>query len=173
MLTRNERRSGRQLGEHVAGQVLANHPRARAEAGQDPPALLGRLAGRRQVEELEAGRPALGPARQAGDLLGPDGDLVEVAEQPLHLPRSKSEVVRPDLEQAARDPPAGEVEGRLRARADQDREARRQVVDEPFEGLFGGRRFEHVEVVDHEQDPAGRHLLEGPAGRLDASASPG
>ena len=38
---------------------------------------------------------------------------------------------------------------------------------------LGGRRFEHVEVVDHEQDPARRHLLEGTAGGLDRGPAAG
>src|SRR5258706_354286 len=58
----------RQIGEDVPGEVLADGPAARRRDAQDPPPLVGGLAPGREMEELEAGGPSLGPARERRDV---------------------------------------------------------------------------------------------------------
>ena len=104
-----------QVGHHVPRQVLADQAAAGADRGQDPAALLRRLAARREMEQLEAGRPALGPAGEDGQLVGRDGLAVVVAEQALDLPCPEPELVGADLQQLAADAEPAEVDRRAAA----------------------------------------------------------
>ena len=153
----------RQPGHHVLRQVLAEQAAARPRAAQDAPPLLRRPATGRQVEQLEASRPALRPPREHREVGGRDRVVVDVAEQLLDLPRPEPEVVRGDLEQLVGEPQAREVEPGRDAGRDDEREPRRRVVDEPPERGLGRGVLEVVEVVDHEQDrpaPGARSGLE-------------
>ena len=148
-----------QLGQDVAGEVVAQEPGARADAAEDPPPLVRRLAARREVEQLQAGRPALRPTREDGQLARRHRIAVEVAEQPLDLPRPEAEVVALDLEEVARDAQARQVEVRPDARRGEDPEPRRRVVDQPAEHRLRGRALERVQVVDDQRRrPAGPRL---------------
>ena len=94
--------------QHVLGEVLAQQPAAHLGPAQHAPPLVGGPAAGREVEQLEAGRPALGPAGQHREVARQHRVVVDVAEQLLDLPGAEPQVVRPELEQLARDPRAAE-----------------------------------------------------------------
>ena len=92
-----------QVRHDVPGEVLPDEAAARTDGRQDPAALVGRLAAGREVEELEAGRPALRPAGEDREIVRRDRVAVVVAEEPLDLPRpgtagrpGRSRAARPD-----------------------------------------------------------------------------
>ena len=162
-----------QVGQDVPRQVLADEPAAGPDRGEDPAPLVRGLAARREVEQLEAGRPALGPAGEDGQLVGRDGLAVVVPEQALDLPRPEPQVVRADLDEVAGDAQAAQVDRRREPRPDDDREPARGVLDEPPERDLGGRPLEAVGVVDDEQRPFGWARLEGPAASWTVTQPPG
>ena len=141
----------RQPGQHVLGEVLAQQPAAHLGAAEDPPPLVGGPAARREVEQLEAGRPALGPAGEHREVARRHRVVVDVAEQLLDLPGAEPQVVRPELEQLAGHAQAGKVDRGRHAAGDDDRQPLRGVVDEAAERGLGGGPLERVAVVDDER----------------------
>ena len=162
-----------QVGQDVPRQVLADEPAAGPDRGEDPAPLVRGLAARREVEELEAGRPALGPAGEDGQLVGRDGLAVVVPEQALHLPRPEPQVVRADLDEVAGDAQSAQVDRRREPRPEDDREPARGVLDEPAERDLRGRPLEAVGVVDDEERAFGGARLEGPCRVLDRDPATG
>ena len=162
---RPERRG--QLVEHVAREVLANQSPRRPCPGQDPPSVLGRLAARREMEQLQPRGPALGPARERGQIGRRDRVPVEVAEQPFRLPCPEAQVVRPDLQQLPGDPEPRQVERRRDAGPDEDRQPRRRVLHEPAQRRLGRRALQGVQVVDDEHRRALGAPIERARGLLD------
>ena len=98
--------------QHVLGEVLAQQPAAHLGPAEHPPPLVGGPAAGREVEQLEAGRPALGAAREHREVARQHGVVVDVAEQLLDLPGAEPEVVRPELEQLAGHAEPGQVDRR-------------------------------------------------------------
>ena len=161
-----------QLRDDVSREVVAHEPGAGTEARQDPQPLVARLAARGEVEELQPRGPPLRPPGEACKLVRPERVVVEVAEQPLHLPRPKAQVVHADLQQRPGDPAPREVERGDSSRPGKDRERRRRVVDEAFEGSLRGRSRERVEVVHDQEEVRRRSGLEPGRGILDARPAP-
>ena len=71
-----------------------------------------RQPGGRQVEQLQRGHPTAGPPLQLGDLVGQQRPAVQLAEQPVDLPRPEAQVVGADLAHVAGQPHPAEVERR-------------------------------------------------------------
>jgi hypothetical protein len=169
-----------QLGENVASEVLAQEAGARADAAEDAASLVGRLAPGRQVEQLEPGRPALRSAGEDRKLARRHRIAVEVAEEPLHLPRSEPEVVALDLEEVAGDVEARQVEIRMDARPGENPQPRRGVVDETAQRSLGRGSFQGVQVIDDERCRTAGPLLQrarrvldiAPAGRQPGQRGP-
>ena len=157
-----------QPDEHVLGEVLAQEAPAHLGAAQQPPALVGGAAPRREVEQLEPRGPALRPARQHGEVARQHGVVVDVAEQLLDLPGPEPQVVRPELQELARDAQPGEVDRRRHAAGDDHGEPRRRVIDQATERGLRGRALEGVPVVDHQRGRRRRVRLEGLGDVLDA-----
>ena len=139
-----------QLREDVAGEVVAQQTSAGANSAEDPASLVGRLAPCREVEQLQPGGPTLRAAGEDGKLARGHRVAVEVAEQPLHLPRAEAEVVALDLQEVAGHAQAREVEVRSDARRGEDPQPWRRVVHQPAEDRLGSGALERVQVVDHE-----------------------
>ena len=160
-----------QVGQDVPGQVLADEPAAGPDRGEDPAPLVRGLAARREVEQLEAGRPALGPPGEDGQLVGRDGLAVVVPEQALHLPRPEPQVVRADLDEVAGDAQSAQVDRRReratrrRSRASAGRTRRTGRARPPRPSPRGrGRRRRRAARVR-------RARLEGPCRVLDRRPS--
>ena len=119
------------------------------------------------MEELKAGGPALGPPGQLSELFGRKRLAVEIAKETFDFPRTKAQVFAADLEQGTRDSQPREVEPGKRARADQERDAGRGVVDEPLEGELGRTVLEGVEIIDDEERAAPSPGLERASRRFD------
>ena len=156
-----------ELREDVPCQVLAQEPRAGPDPAEDPPALIGGLATRREMEQLQPGRPALGAPREHRKLGGRHRVAVEVAEEALHFPGSEAQVVALDLEQLAGDVQARQVEVRANSRRGKDPQPRRRIVHESAEHRFGGRALKGVQVVDDEDGLAAGPLLQRSRSILD------
>ena len=159
--------------QHVLGEVLAQQPAAHLGPAQHPPPLVGRPAARREVEQLEARRPALGPACEDREVARQHGVVVDVAEQLLDLPGPEPQVVGPELQQLARDPEPGQVDRRRDAARDDQREPRRGVVDEAPQRALGVRALQRMAVVDDERGRGDRPRLEGLRDVLDARPAAG
>ncbi len=67
------------------------------------------------MEQLQPGRPPVGPSGQLGQLDRREGRVIHIAEELLHLPRAESERVAVDLHQVTRETEPREVEARLAA----------------------------------------------------------
>ena len=99
--------SSRQPGEHVVGEEVPVRPGAPADLGEHGPPLARRQPDGRHVEQVQGGDPAAGAALQLGDLVGQQRAVVQLAEQPVDLPRAEAQVVGADLAHARRPAAAG------------------------------------------------------------------
>ena len=102
-LQQEVRQLGLEIGEHVAREVLAREREVRAEAGQQAPSLGRRATAAGEVEELEAGGPALGPAREHREVARRQRLAVDLPEELLDLPRAEAEIVGVQLQEVAGD----------------------------------------------------------------------
>ena len=160
---------GRQIAEHLADEVGAHQPRPAGQVGQRPPPLRRWAALGQQVEHREPGRPPGGALRQRRGVLGRQRLVVDLAEQPLDLPRAEPQVVGVDHVHRAVDPQRRHVQPDDPARAEHHAQRRRRERDHPRQPVLRRRARDGVEVVEHEQHVApggveyGRHVLERPA----------
>ena len=121
------------------------------------------------MEEHEARRPALGPTFESRHVSGRERLFVDVAEQPLDLPGSKSEIIGIDLEKRTGDELSGPVQVRTRARGDQDSEPRGPPCEETLECSLGRGAAQGMEIVDHEEGRLLQCSAERVHGVLDVS----
>ena len=154
---------GLEVGQDVPREVLAGEREVRAEACEQTPPFGRRAAAARQVEQLQSCGPALGATGQHGEVARRQGLAVHVAEQLLDLPRAEPQVVGVELEQAAGDEQAGQVDVGATARGREDPHARGQMLDESLELVLGGRPEQRVQVVDAQHERLGE-LVERDAG---------
>ena len=157
---------GRQLVEDVARQVLARQPRAAAQRGEDSTALERRLARGGQVEELQPRRPTLGAACQLSELFRRQGLAVEVTKQAFDLPGAKPQVLAADLQQRSGDAQPRQIEPWQRTGTDQERDARRRIVDEALEGELRRTVLQGVQIIDDKQGPPSAPGFQGMGGCL-------
>ena len=125
------------------------------------------------MEELKASRPALCAACQLSELFRRKRLAVEIAKETFDFPGTKTQVVTTDLEQGARDAQSREVEAGKRARADQEGDVGRGVIDEPLERELGRTVLQGVQVIDDEQRAGPVPGLQGASGGLDRVPSIG
>ena len=84
--------------------------------------------------------------------------LVEVAEEPLHLPRPETQIIARELQQGTGHTQSRQVERRRHTPRGNDRQRRRRIVEEPLEGGLRLRVLERMQIVDDEQQ-----VVTGPA----------
>ena len=103
-----------------------------------------------QGRQVDGRRPALGPIRQAPDLLRA-AVVAEGVHERAHLPLIEGQLVRPDLEQLAvrAEPRQWQVRGS--STREHDAEPARPVVREARKHIQGGRIHDAVHVVEDEQ----------------------
>ena len=145
-----------QPAEHVVGEEVPVRAAAPPDVGDRGPALARRQAVGGQVEQLQGGDPAAGAALELGDLVGRQRPLVQLAEQPVDLPRPEPQVVGADLAEARPEAQPGQVERRPVARQRHEVDRRRQVVEHLGEGPLARRPDDGVELVDDDEQPARR-----------------
>ena len=116
---------GGQVAEHLADEVGAHQPRPAGQVGQRPAPLRRWAALGEQVEHREPGRPPGGALRQRRGVLGRQRLVVDLAEQPLDLPRAEPQVVGVDDVHRAVDPQRRHVQPDDPARAEHHPQRRR------------------------------------------------
>ena len=154
-----------QLADDLLGEVLVELALGAAER-RDEGADLARVpivdGG---SNELQRGRPALGPPRELGEDGGLEAHVVRLAEEPLRLGGVEAEVVGPELGDLAERPQASEADRRLAPAGEHERHPLRPSGQELAQDVPDvGRVVDQVEVVEDEGRRvvrAARRALEG------------
>ena len=107
----------------------------------------------RQRREVQAGRPALRPLGQLGQLARVELDARGLQQQPGLL-LVQPEVRHADLVHPSLRPPAGQRQRRLLPARDRDLRARRDVLEQRREHVQTGRIGDGVQIVEHQHQRA-------------------
>ncbi len=141
----------RQPGQELEAEVVGHEPVVAVEA------LGARRACRpglhRQRREVQAGRPALRPLGQLGELARVELDSGG-SQQQLGLLLVEPEVRHADLVHPSLRPPAGKRQRRLLPARDRDLRAGRNVLEQRREHVQTGRIGDSVQIVEHQHQRA-------------------
>src|SRR6202035_876713 len=107
------------------------------------------------------------PAGELGELFRWQRSAIEIAEETLDFPGAKAQILAPDLEQRSRNAQPREIETGKRPRPDQERDAGRSVIDQPFERALGRAVLQCVKVIDDQDGVPSFPRLQGARRRLD------
>ena len=135
-------------GEHLAGEEV-DHVRAGAVERTHQAGLV-RAARERQRGEVDPGRPPLRAPDERLDVGGGQVEREPAVEELVRLGGREPQRVRAELDQLAARPQRAERQRRIRPGRDHELHVRRQVIDEPGDGLARGTGREPVEVVEHQ-----------------------
>ena len=133
--------------EDLGHQVRRHVPGVSAELPDDP--LRVGLPGKVHGREHQAGRPAVGPGLEFGDVRGGQFEFVP-AHQRRGLVRRERQLIGPDLGNGARQPVEVQGERRVGPRHQDNPHASGVVAEEAMETLPELRRHRHVAAVHHE-----------------------
>ena len=137
-----------QRDQDLFRQVVDDVAVRRAERVDERLAVGRRL--HREVREVQAGRPALGPLVEGLDRRRIEVEREDVVEQLLRFVRGELEVGRAELDEVADRAQAGDRERRVRPARDRHLDDRRRELDEPHDALVALVVLDDVVVVEDE-----------------------
>ena len=145
---RKSRISGDLVLEHLVGEVVEDEPVVAGELGDERRRVVTAL--HRQRGELERSDPTLGPGLQHVDVGGREREVHGVGQVGGGFVGGEAEICSSDLEQVAVGPERSEWERRVGAGGDHEADLGWQVLEQERDRIVDLGGFDHVVVVEHE-----------------------